>query len=332
MRVISIAVGIGVLLAAAVALAVLGNGSAAAAPQAGNVAIVAYSTPREAFGKITKAFTDTQAGRGVSFTQSYGSSGEQTRAVIGGLSADVVALSLQPDMSTLVNAGKVSRTWKNNKYKGMVTHSIVVFVVRDGNPKKIYGWGDLVKSDIEIITPNPLTSGGARWNVMAAYGAQRKQGKTHKQAVAYLGRLFRHVPVLDKSAREALQTFAGGKGDVLITYENEAIFANKKGVRTDFVRPRETLLMEHPIALTKSGQSKREARAFLRYLWTPAAQRIFAENGYRPIVKSVRRRTAFPNPKGMFKIGYVGGWPKVQRQFFGTRNGIVTRIVNARGG
>ena len=182
-----------------------------------------------------------------------------------------------------------------------------------------------------MITPNPLTSGGARWNIMAAYGAQRKQGKTHKQAVAYLNRLVRHVPVMDKSAREALQTFAGGKGDVLITYENEAIFANRKGVRTDFVRPRETILMEHPVALTRTGATKGPARAFLRYLYTPAAQRIFAENGYRPIVKSVRRRTAYPNPKGMFKIGYVGGWPKVQKQFFNPRRGIVTRIITSLG-
>ena len=142
----------------------------------------------------------------------------------------------------------------------MVTQSIVVFVVRDDNPKKIRGWADLVKPGIEVITPNPLTSGGARWNIMAAYGAQRKQGKTHKQAVAYLNRLIRHVPVMDKSAREALQTFAGGKGDVLITYENEAIFANKKGVRTDFVRPRETILMDHPIAVTRTGQRKAGAR------------------------------------------------------------------------
>ena len=330
MRVISLTLALATLVSAAAISAVVGR-DAQAAPAATNVALVAYSTPREAFGKIIGEFTDTAAGDDASFTQSYGASGEQARAIIAGLPADVVSLALQPDMSLLVNARKVAKTWNKNKYKGMVTQSIVVFVVRDDNPKKIHGWADLVKPGIEVITPNPLTSGGARWNIMAAYGAQRKQGKTHKQAIAYLNRLIRHVPVMDKSAREALQTFAGGKGDVLITYENEAIFANKKGVRTDFVRPRETILMEHPVALTRTGQNKAEARAFVRYLYTPAAQRIYAENGYRPIVKSVRRQTAYPNPKRMFKIAYVGGWPKVQKQFFNPQRGIVTRIIGSLG-
>jgi sulfate/thiosulfate-binding protein len=327
MRVISFAIGAALLVTVAAVLAVVGGGSAKAAPAKTNVALVAYSTPKEAYAKIIDAFGKTNAGENTSFTQSYSGSTEQANAVNAGLPADVVALSLEPDIKLLVNKGKVAGNWSKGKYHGMVTDSIVVFVVRDGNPKKIHTWNDLVKPGIEVITPNPVTSGGARWNIAAAYGAQRKLGKTHRQAVAYLQALFRHVPVMAATAREALQTFAAGKGDVLITYENEAIFANKKGVRTDFTRPRETILIENPVALTRTGARKREARAFLNFLRTPTAQRIFAENGYRPVVKKVLRQTAFPNPKGLFKIGFIGGWPKVQKQFFNPQTGIVTRII-----
>ncbi len=325
------------VLAATATLAASGvalERTADAAPQGTKVSLVAYSTPKEAYVKIIDAFEDsTTAGRNASFSQSYGSSGEQARAVVAGLPADVVALSLEPDVALLVRAGKVPKTWKRTKWGGMLHDSVVVFVVRDGNPKRIRGWNDLVRPGIQVITPNPLTSGGARWNVMAAYGAQRKLGRSHKQAVAYLTRLFRHVPVQDKSAREALQTFAGGKGDVLLTYENEAIFANKKGVRTDFVTPRQTILIENPVALTKSGLRKPEARAFVAFLRKPAAQRVFAENGYRPRLKSVARRFRFRRPGGLFTIRQLGmgGWAKVERRFFHPRNGIVTRINRSLG-
>jgi sulfate transport system substrate-binding protein len=326
MRAIWIALAVG-SVAATAALAVYGGGSATAAPQGTTVNLVAYSTPKEAYGKIISAFDKTAAGKDASFTQSYSGSTEQAAAIVGGLPADVVALSLEPDVATLVNHRIVAKTWKKGKYHGMVTDSIVVFVVRDGNPKKIHGWADLIKSGIEVITPNPVTSGGARWNIMAAYGAVRKQGKTHKQAVSYLQKLFKHVPVMAASAREALSTFASGKGDVLLTYENEAIFANKKGTRTDYVRPRETILIENPVALTKSGAKKKQAKAFVNFLRTPAAQRIYADNGYRPVVKKVLKQFSFPHPKGLFTIGYVGGWPKAQRQFFNPKSGIVTKII-----
>jgi sulfate transport system substrate-binding protein len=326
MRVIWITLGVGLVTASA-ALAVFGGGSASAAPQSTTINLVAYSTPKEAYGKVIGAFNKTASGKDVSFTQAYAGSAESAAAVIAGQPADVVALSLEPDITSLVNHGLVAKTWKKGKYHAMVTDSIVVFVVRDGNPKKIHGWADLIKPGIEVITPNPVTSGGARWNVMAAYGALRKQGKTHKQAVAYMQKLFKHVPVLPASAREALSTFTSGKGDVLITYENEAIFANKKGIHTDFVRPRETILIENPVALTKTGAKKTAAKAFVKYLVTPTAQRLYAENGYRPVVKKVLKQTAYPNPKGLFKIGYVGGWPKVQKRFFGPQSGIVTKII-----
>src|SRR5947207_12314010 len=170
-------------------------GSAAAASKGTTVSLVAYSTPKDAYGKIVAAFQNTAAGNGVSFNQSYGASGDQARAVAAGLSADVVNLSLDPDVDYLVRKGLVPKNWKANAHKGIVSDSIIVFVVRDGNPKHVKGWGDLIKPGVKVITPNPFTSGSARWNVMAAYGALRRQGKSDKQAIQYLKKLFRHVPV-----------------------------------------------------------------------------------------------------------------------------------------
>src|SRR5215217_9540504 len=259
-------------------------GSAAGGSTGGSVDLVAYSTPKDAYGKIISAFQKTKAGSGTSISQSYGGSGDQARAVAAGLRADLVALSLAPDIDLLAGKGIVPKSWAANAHRGIVSDSVVVFVVRDGNPKHIKGWGDLIKPGVQVITPNPFTSGGARWNVMAAYGAQRRAGKTDKQAVAYLYKFFKHVPVQPDSARAALQIFSQGKGDVLLTYENEAIFANKKGIRTDYVIPRQTILMENPVALTESGLRHKGAKAFLAFLRSSKAQKIFADNGYRPVV------------------------------------------------
>jgi sulfate/thiosulfate transport system substrate-binding protein len=298
--------------------------------------LVAYSTPREAYGKLIPLFQKTPAGEDVDFTQSYGSSGEQTRAVKAGLETDVVALSLAPDVDELVAAGIVDAKWKNQSYKGMVTNSVVVFVVRDGNPKKIKSWNDLLRPDVDVVTPNPFTSGGARWNIMAAYGAWRKVGKTDKQAQANLLKLFRNVIVQDTSARASLNTFNSGKGDVLLAYENEALFARTQGLDLQFVIPKATILIENPIAVTKSSPDKAVANAFLRFLRTPAAQQVFADNGYRPVVKSVenKNRSKFPDRPGLFTIDQLGlgGWAKVQKRFFSPSNSIMARIQRQVGG
>ena len=195
----------------------------------GKITLVAYSTPQEAYEKIIPAFQATPDGKGVKFDQSYGASGEQSRAVEGGLPADVVAFSLAPDVDRLVDADLVDANWAKTKNDGFVTNSVVVLAVRKGNPKGIKTWDDLLKPGVEVITPNPYTSGGAKWNIMAAYGAQLEQGKSEDQAKDYLKKLFDHVPVLDKSAREALQTFTAGKGDVLLSYENEAPHSTEQG-------------------------------------------------------------------------------------------------------
>ena len=317
------------LLALAAAIVV----GAQAASAKTTLSLVAYSTPKDAYAKIIPAFQATSAGKDVSFNQSYGASGDQARAVAAGLGADVVALSLEPDVTTLVKKGIVPSNWNRNPYHGVVTDSVVVFVVRDGNPKKIHTWADLTKSGVQVVTPNPFTSGGARWNVMAAYGAQRAQGKTDKQAIAYLKALFKNVPVLPKSAREATQVFASGKGDVLLTYENEAIYANKKGVHTEYVLPKQTILIENPVALTKSGLKHSEAKAFLKFLWSSKAQKLFGDTGYRPVVKSVARsaKYRFRQPKTLFTIASkalgLRGWKSVQYRFFNHDSGIMVKVI-----
>jgi sulfate/thiosulfate transport system substrate-binding protein len=323
----------------AICIALLGvallAGSAAGASKGGSVDLVAYSTPKDAYGKIISSFQKTSAGDGTDFNQSYAASGDQARAVAAGLKADIVALALDPDVNMLVGTGLIPKNWDANRYQGIVSDSVVVFVVRDGNPKHIKGWGDLVKPGIQVITPNPFTSGGARWNVMAAYGAQRKAGKTDKQAIAYLKKFFQHVPVQPDSARAALQVFAQGKGDVLITYENEAIYAEKKGVHTEYKTPKSTLLIETPAALTKTGLKKPQAKAFYKYLWSSTAQKAFASQGFRPVVKSVAKNYKFYKPSGLFTINStqlgLNGWTKVQTRFFHPTKGIVARIEKSLG-
>ena len=313
-------------------LAMLVAASASARSSGGTISLVAYSTPRDAYGKLIPAFTDTSAGKGTSFQQSYGASGEQARAVIAGLKADVVAFSLEPDMTSLVKAHLVAPTWTKNKFGGMVSRSVVVFVTRKGNPKNIRSWNDLIKPGVDIVTPNVQTSGGAKWNVMAAYGAQRKLGKTHAQAVKYLEKLYDHVVSQDKSAREALQTFLAGRGDVMLAYENEAIFAQKKNQPIDYVIPKATISIENPIAVVKSSSNKTTATAFVRFLRTKPAQLIFGENGYRPVLQSAAKKFGFPVPKMQFTIKSLGGWAKVDKQFFDPRTGIVTKIQRKKGG
>jgi sulfate/thiosulfate-binding protein len=319
-------------LVVAGAAAILMSRDASARPTGGSISLVAYSTPRDAYAKLIPAFTSTSAGRGTSFQQSYGASGEQARAVIAGLKADVVAFSLEPDMTSLVKAKLVAPNWKKNKWGGMVTRSVVVFVTRKGNPKHIRTWNDLIKPDVDVVVPNVQTSGGAKWDVMAAYGAQRKIGKSHAQSVKYLEKLYDHVVSQDKSAREALQTFLAGRGDVLLSYENEAIFAQKHDQAIDYTIPKATIAIENPIAVVKTSSNKTTANAFVRYLRTSPAQLIFGDNGYRPVLRSAAKKYGFPVPKLMFSIKWLGGWAKVDKQFFDSRNGIVTKIQRRTGG
>jgi sulfate transport system substrate-binding protein len=293
--------------------------------------LVAYSTPEEAYKALIPAFNKTSAGKGVGFDTSFASSGEQSRAVEGGLPADVVEFSLEPDITRLVKASLVDKSWNQNKYKGFVTNSVVVIAVRKGNPKHIKTWGDLIKPGVEVIEPNPFTSGGAKWNIMAAYGAQLEQGKSDAQAKDYLSKLFDHVPVLDKSAREALQTFSSGKGDVLLSYENEAILAQQQGQGIDYVVPDETILIQNPIATVSESKEPQKAKAFVDFLYTPEAQKIFVGKGYRPVVDGTPGADKFPTPAKLFQIDKFGGWGDVNDTFFDPEKGVIAEIFKSQG-
>ena len=298
----------------------------------GQVSLVAYSTPQEAYQQLIPAFQKTPAGRGVTFKQSYGASGDQERAVEAGLPADVVALSLAPDVNKLVKAELVAPTWNADRYHGFVTNSVVAFTVRKGNPKGIRTWDDLLKPGVQVVTPNPFTSGGARWNTIAAYGAQLREGKTDGQAIGYLNELFaKHVVAQDKSARESLQTFLGGKGDVALTYENEAITAQQKGENVDYVIPKQTILIQNPTAVTSESHNAQAAKAFRDYLWTPAAQKVFVSKGYRSVLPSLQDKRRFPIPPALFTIDDLGGWTKINDRFFDPQKGVLVAVERSKG-
>jgi sulfate transport system substrate-binding protein len=288
--------------------------------------LVAYSTPREAYEEIIPLFQATEQGANVIFETSFAASTEQSRAVESGLPADIVALSLEPDITRLIEPGLVAADWNADEHNGMVTDSLVVFIVRPDNPKEIAAWDDLLREDVEVLTPNPLTSGGARWNIMAAWGAQLEQGKTEEEATEYLRGLFANVPVQDKSARESLATFAGGKGDVLLGYENEVITAQQKGEQLEFVVPEQTILIENPIAVVTESAHPDKAAEFIAFLRTPEAQRVFGAKGYRSILPEVLAEFTYPAPATVFTIADLGGWDEATTRFFDPDNGIVAQV------
>ena len=317
------------------ALAATGCGSdtktAGSSGEKVQLSLVAYSTPQAAYQELIKDFQATPAGKGVTFSQSYGASGDQSRAVVAGLKADVVNFSLEPDMTRLVKADKVATTWNANQYKGMVTRSVVVIVTRKGNPKNIKTWADLTKPGVQVITPNPFTSGGARWNVMAGYGAASAKGTNKAAGEAYLKALFANVPVQDDSARKALGTFTNGKGDAMLAYENEAIFAQKKGQALDYVVPSSTILIENPVAATSTSKHPTQAKAFVDFLYSAQAQKEFAANGYRPVVAGTVPASAFPTPTGLFTIKDLGGWTLVTKQFFDPQSSVMADVERKLG-
>jgi sulfate/thiosulfate-binding protein len=304
--------------------------TAAARTTDARLSLVGYAVPREALGAVIKAWQQTPDGRDVSFSQSYGASGDQARAVAAGLRTDIVHLSTGLDVDLLVKAGLVDPKWDKQSFKGIATNSIVVFAVRDGNPKKVKSWNDLTKPGVGIVTPNPQSSGAAKWNVLAAYGSQRRLGKTDKQAIDFVRRAFRNVVSLDTSGRNATNTFIAGKGDVFITYENEARLA-----KLQYVIPRQTLLIEAPIAVLKNSENRDVANKFIRFTKTPQAQRIFAQYGYRPLIESVYKEfeKQYPRRPGVFKITdkYLGGWAAVEKKWFDPDKGVWTQIARGAG-
>jgi sulfate/thiosulfate-binding protein len=307
--------------------------SAAAGPNAGQkVAIVAYSVPKPAYDLLTKAFQATPAGNGVTFTASYGASGTQSTAVTNGQKADYVGFSVTPDLTKLVPS-KVAAGWDSGLTKGIVSDSVVVITVRKGNPKNITGWDDLIKPGIKIVTPDPASSGSAKWNILAAYTHVLADGGTEAQAQAYLKSFFGNVVAKPSSGADATSTFLNGTGDVLISYEDEAIDARQAGQSLDYIVPKESMLIQNPAATTIGASAA--AGAFLTYVESDAGQKVFASAGFRPAVTGTVVGTVkgannpsdpFPTVAKLTTIASLGGWTAVNAKYFDKTSGIVTKI------
>jgi sulfate transport system substrate-binding protein len=310
-----------------------GSGSGSSDPAGGSrtINLVAFSTPQKAYDKLGPAFAATSAGAGATINGSYGPSGTQERQVEAGQAADVVEFSRASDMDKLVAAGLVSASWSANQYRGFVTDSVATLIVRKGNPLHITTWDDLVKPGVKVVTPNPLSSGSACWNLMAAYGAELKEGKTPAQALAFVKELLQHTVSLPDSGSSATAAFVGGTGDVLIGYENEAIEAEQAGDAVQYVTPSDTILIQNPIAVTTHAQNPTLDNAFVSYLYSDAGQRIFASEGYRPVVTADLSKKQFPTPSGLFTIDSLGGWSAVNTEFFDPTNGSITKILDSLG-
>ena len=318
-----------------IAVALVTTSAASATPNGSrdtSLSLVAYSIPTNVYPKLFSAYQATPQGQGVKFTSSFAASEVQSKAVAAGLPADIVNFSISTDMDRLVQANIVDKSWSANPYHGIVSKSVVVFVLRNGNPKHLRTWDDLVKPGVQVVFPNPFSSGGARWDVMAAYGAMLREKKTPKQAQAYLTQLFQHNVSQDTSARNALNTFLSGKGDVLLDYESDAKLAQSQGKPVYYLIPKATLQIETPLAAV-NGSNKAAAQQFVDWLYTPAAQTIWAQNGFRSVVPSVEKSflAQFPPRPQLFTIKYVGGWDKVNTQFFDPTNGIVAKIEQSLG-
>ena len=308
-----------------------GSGAGANASAKTKLALVAYSTPEVVYDQIIPDFQKTPAGKDVGFSSSYGASGDQSRAVEAGQPADVVTFSTEPDMTRLVKDGIVASDWNTGPNKGLVTTSVVAFVVRKGNPKHIHTWADLIKPGIKVLTPNPFSSGAAKWNLLAAYGQASHAGKDPAAGLAYVKQLISHVPVQDKSGRDALNDFTSGNGDVLLSYEYEATTAQKKGQKVDYVLPSDTIKINIDIATTKKAPAA--AKTFLDYVLSQPAQQRFADWGYRPVDAAVlaANKAKFPTPPGLFTIDDLGGWTKVDDTLFDPTNGSITKIESNAG-
>ena len=300
----------------------------------GSIDLIGYSTPQEAYENgLEPAFNETPDGEGVEFSNSFGPSGDQSRAIEAGQPADFVHFSLEPDMQRVVDAGAVAEDWNTGEYKGIIEDSVVVFVVRSGNPNDIQTWDDVANGENEIITPNPFQSGGARWNLMAAYGHIVQNGGSEQEGLDFIRTILENTSVQDASARDSMGTFTGGKGDVLLAYENEAIAAQEAGEDIEYVIPDDTILIETPGAVTEDAQDPEAAQAFLDYLLSPEGQQVWADNGYRPVDPAVLKDNAdkFPTVPELFKIEDLGGWPKIADEFFDTEGGSVAEIESDLG-
>ncbi|AVM73496.1 sulfate ABC transporter substrate-binding protein [Magnetospirillum gryphiswaldense] len=331
----AIAAAAATAIAAAIAVAI--PGAQAAEPK--TLLNVSYDPTRELYQEFNAAFVKSwkaKTGEDLKINQSHGGSGKQARGVIDGLEADVVTLALAYDIDAIAEKAKLLEPdWqKRLSYNSSPYTSTIVFLVRKGNPKNIKDWDDLIRSDVQVVTPNPKTSGGARWNHLAAWGyALNKWNNDQAKAEDFVGKIYKNVPVLDTGARGSLTTFAQrGIGDVFLSWENEAILANREfGGGFETVIPSLSILAEPPVAVVDKVVDRRgtrtQAEAYLKFLYSPEGQEIAAKNHYRPRDPDIAKKYAsdFPNVR-LFTIDDVfGGWGKAQKEHFGD-GGIFDRI------
>jgi sulfate/thiosulfate transport system substrate-binding protein len=291
--------------------------------------LVAYAVPEPGWSKIIPAFAATEEGKGVAVTTSYGASGDQSRAVVDGKPADIVNFSVEPDVARLVKADKVAKDWNADVTKGIPFGSVVSLVVREGNPKNINDWDDLLQPGIEVVTPSPLSSGSAKWNLLAPYAAKSNGGNDPQAGLDYVNKLVtEHVKTRPASGREATDLFLQGTGDVLLSYENEAINVERQGKPVEHVNPPQTFKIENPVAVVTSGAHQDKANALKNFLYTAEGQKIWAEAGFRPVDPGVAVDFAddFPTPERLWTIADLGGWNSVDPALFDKDNGSVTKI------
>ena len=306
-----------------------GSGGAAAG---GTVNLYSYSVAKTAFDKIIPAFNATEAGKGTQFQASYGASGDQSRKVADGATADVVNFSVEPDITRLVTKGLVDQSWNSGQYKGIPFGSVVTIVVRKGNPKGIHDWDDLIKPGVEVVTPNPFSSGSAKWNLLAPYAAKSDGGKDQQAGLDYVSTLVtEHVKTQPKSGREASEAFLQGTGDVLLSYENEALSLERAGDPVEHVTPPTTFKIENPIAVVNNSQNSAAAKAFVDFVYTADGQKAVAQAGFRPVDTAVAAQFAstFPAPAKLWTIADLGGWKSVDKSLFDKENGLIAKIYDS---
>jgi sulfate/thiosulfate transport system substrate-binding protein len=325
------AVAMALLAIGALVISGCGSNSEASSSGDGKLDLVGYSTPESVYQEdLEPAFEKTSAGNGVSFSNSFGASGDQSRAVAAGQPASIVHFAQAGDMERLVEEGQVEAGWDKQPYNGIAQDSVVVITVRKGNPKGIHSFDDLLTKDVGVVTPNPFSSGAARWNIMAVYGTEINEGKSPEEALEAVKTVLQKSVAQPGSARDALAAFTQGEGDVLLGYENEAIKAENEGEEVEHVLPPSTIRIETPIAATREA-SEPTAQDFLEFVWSDEGQEIWAENGYRPVNPKLVDPKQFPTPKDLFEISQFGGWGKVNDEFFDEESGSVAQIENELG-
>ncbi|MEO3761146.1 sulfate ABC transporter substrate-binding protein [Mycobacterium sp. B14F4] len=324
------------LATTATLLAACGGGSSDVAggdEQAGDaettLTLAAYAVPEPGWSRIIPAFAATEEGQGVAVTTSYGASGDQSRAVVEGKPADLVNFSVEPDVARLVKAGKVAEDWNADATKGIPFGSVVSLVVRKGNPKNIRDWDDLLQPGLEVVSPSPLSSGSAKWNLLAPYAAKSSGGQNSQAGLDFVTKLVgEHIKTRPTSGREATDLFLQGTGDVLLSYENEAINIERQGKPVEHVNPPQTFKIENPVAVVSTSRHLEQANALKNFLYTPEGQKIWAQAGFRPVDPAVAEDFAidFPTPEKLWTIADLGGWSAVDPALFDKDNGSITKI------